>query len=223
MKKVVQGKTLYHQVADYIKEKIAQGVYKKGDLIPSETQLINTLGVGRVTVRGGLKILSEEGIIRTVKGKGSFVQVDFKEIRNDKQQQEYRKHFLDSTQLRIFLEPAIAQEIALHGTQAAKEEIGRVLYEEKSQPEKFHRAIVNALENELAEELFEHLSELESAPKETVIKSPSVQDSFYKIAFEQHEQIYDAIKAGDAEAAYFHMKKHLEYVETVHEDFFRFY
>ena len=222
MSKVVQGKTLYHQVADYIKEKIAQGVYRQGDMIPSEAQLIKTVGVGRITVRGGLGILRDEGIIKTVKGKGSFVQVDFQKIRNNREQQEFRKHFMNSTQLRILLEPVIVREVALYSSSEAKTEIERVLYEEQDTPEMFHRAIVNALDNELVDELFVHLSELESDPKETPLRSPSAQKSFLAEAFEQHREICTAIQEGNGEAAFFYMKKHLEYVKSVHLAFFRF-
>ena len=59
---------------------IAQGVYQKGDLLPSEKELIEMMGVSRITVRKALQILSEAGVIETRKGKGSFVAVDASEL-----------------------------------------------------------------------------------------------------------------------------------------------
>ena len=71
--RVKTGVKLYTQVLEQVKSMIAQGVYKKGDLLPSEKELIEMMGVSRITVRKALQILSEAGVIETRKGKGSFV------------------------------------------------------------------------------------------------------------------------------------------------------
>ena len=62
---------LYEQVFNRIKDSVRSGEYKKGDLIPSEKELMELMGVSRVTVRQALKMLSDSGIIETRKGKGS--------------------------------------------------------------------------------------------------------------------------------------------------------
>ena len=36
---------------------IVQGIYKKGDLLPSEKELIEMTGVSRITVREALRLL----------------------------------------------------------------------------------------------------------------------------------------------------------------------
>ena len=74
--RVKTGVKLYTQVLEQVKSMIAQGVYQKGDLLPSEKELIEMMGVSRITVRKALQILSEAGVIETRKGKGSFVAVD---------------------------------------------------------------------------------------------------------------------------------------------------
>ena len=78
--RVKTGVKLYTQVLEQVKSMIAQGVYKKGDLLPSEKEIIEMMGVSRITVRKALKILSEAGVIETRKGKGSFVAVDASEL-----------------------------------------------------------------------------------------------------------------------------------------------
>ena len=78
--RVKTGVKLYTQVLEQVKSMIAQGVYKKGDLLPSEKELIEMMGVSRITVRKALQILSEAGVIETRKGKGSFVAVDASEL-----------------------------------------------------------------------------------------------------------------------------------------------
>ena len=49
--RVKTGVKLYTQVLEQVKSMIAQGVYKKGDLLPSEKELIEMMGVSRITVR----------------------------------------------------------------------------------------------------------------------------------------------------------------------------
>lgn len=64
---------VYYRLADDIKHQIETGVLKDGDLIPTEAQLGEQYGISRMTVRQGIALLSEAGLIETVKGKGSFV------------------------------------------------------------------------------------------------------------------------------------------------------
>lgn len=64
---------VYYQLADDLKQQIESGELKPGDSVPSESQLVNEYGVSRVTVRRGLAILLEAGLIETIKGKGNFV------------------------------------------------------------------------------------------------------------------------------------------------------
>ena len=53
---------LYMQVFDQIKSSIRLGVYQKGQILPSEKELMEQTGVSRVTVRQALRMLAEAGI-----------------------------------------------------------------------------------------------------------------------------------------------------------------
>ncbi|SMC47455.1 GntR family transcriptional regulator [Sporomusa malonica] len=64
---------VYYRLADDIKQQIESGALKDGDLIPTEAQLGEQYGISRMTVRQGIALLAEAGLIETVKGKGSFV------------------------------------------------------------------------------------------------------------------------------------------------------
>lgn len=48
-------------------------VYKPDQILPSENELVDEFNVTRVTVRNAIKKLKDEGVIRTEKGRGSFV------------------------------------------------------------------------------------------------------------------------------------------------------
>lgn len=63
----------YQQLYDILREKLFQGDWKPGDMIPPESELIETYQVSRNTIRQVLDILVQEGFIYRQRGKGSFV------------------------------------------------------------------------------------------------------------------------------------------------------
>lgn len=65
--------TLQEQLKAHLTRSINDGVYKPGDKIPSENQLVKTFGVSRVTVRAALAQLVEDGILVKRQGKGAYV------------------------------------------------------------------------------------------------------------------------------------------------------
>ncbi len=64
---------MYEQIVRIIEKKIATGTYKKGQLMPSESEMQKTYEVSRITVRKAYKQLTDSGVLKTVKGKGTFV------------------------------------------------------------------------------------------------------------------------------------------------------
>ena len=64
---------LYIQLREVIRSKIEEGEYPAGTAIPSENQLSEQYGINRVSVRSALAALENEGLLRSVQGKGVFV------------------------------------------------------------------------------------------------------------------------------------------------------
>ncbi|MFI7448178.1 GntR family transcriptional regulator [Nonomuraea sp. NPDC049714] len=64
---------VWAQIRDELKARIARGTYRSGQVLPSETTLVEEFGVARNTVRKAIKALREEGLITTVPHLGSFV------------------------------------------------------------------------------------------------------------------------------------------------------
>jgi len=64
---------LYYQLKQIIAEKLDKGVWKPGDLVPSEQELQNTYGVSRITVRQAFSELAHEGRFERHRGQGTFV------------------------------------------------------------------------------------------------------------------------------------------------------
>ena len=71
-----QAMALYQQVKDYIARRIQEGVWRAGDRLPSENDLVTQFGVSRMTVNRALRELMEQGRIVRVAGVGSFVAED---------------------------------------------------------------------------------------------------------------------------------------------------
>ena len=67
------NKPMYRQIADALREKISAGELKPGDALPTESILQETYGVSRVTVRQALKRLTDEQIVESIQGSGSYV------------------------------------------------------------------------------------------------------------------------------------------------------
>lgn len=63
----------YAQLADILRAGISRGDYPPGDRLPSESALAKDHGVSAMTARQAVSVLEEEGLIRRVQGKGTFV------------------------------------------------------------------------------------------------------------------------------------------------------
>ncbi|WP_020531471.1 GntR family transcriptional regulator [Flexithrix dorotheae] len=63
----------YKKLQHLIKKQILSGVYKEGDLLPSENELSTIHELNRATVRQALSELVKDGYIYKHKGKGSIV------------------------------------------------------------------------------------------------------------------------------------------------------
>jgi len=64
---------LYHQLYEILRGDIVRRRWQPGDMIPPESELIETYGVSRTTVRQVLEMLVNEGLIYRQRGRGSFV------------------------------------------------------------------------------------------------------------------------------------------------------
>lgn len=65
---------LYYRIAEDMIERIKSGHFKPGDMLPSETQLCAEYNTSKMTVRQGLSLLARAGYLRSVPGKGNYVE-----------------------------------------------------------------------------------------------------------------------------------------------------
>lgn len=64
---------LYIQIKDILRSKIIDGTYQAHQKIPSESEMMKSFGVSRITVRQAINDLQKEGLLFKIHGKGSFV------------------------------------------------------------------------------------------------------------------------------------------------------
>lgn len=70
---LVNGRPLYLQLAEAIKQYITSNTWQQGMMIPSETELSKTCDVSVGTVKKTLDMLAQEGYVIRHQGKGTFV------------------------------------------------------------------------------------------------------------------------------------------------------
>lgn len=64
---------LYVQVASVMRQRIESGFWAVGDKISTLEELEEEFGVARVTIRQGIEMLREEGLLEAQQGRGTFV------------------------------------------------------------------------------------------------------------------------------------------------------
>jgi len=64
---------LYEQIAAVIAARIKDGTYPPRRRVPSEAGICDEFSVSRPTARAAIQLLVSQGLVVTVRGKGSFV------------------------------------------------------------------------------------------------------------------------------------------------------
>jgi GntR family transcriptional regulator, histidine utilization repressor len=63
----------YEQVKDWIRQHIARGEWRPGDVVPSEAALMERFSISRMTANRALRELAAEGMVTRVQGSGTRV------------------------------------------------------------------------------------------------------------------------------------------------------
>lgn len=69
----IGGKTMVDKIVENITNAIINGEIKPGDKLPTETELCESMGVGRNTLREAIKILEAYGVVHIKRAEGTFV------------------------------------------------------------------------------------------------------------------------------------------------------
>ena len=97
--------------------------------LPNEFELGEKFGVGRSTVREAVKLLSSKGIVEVRRGSGTYVVTTAKGLSDPlglRSVQDKNALALDLVNVRLLLEPGIAEMAALNATEEDVERIRRL-------------------------------------------------------------------------------------------------
>ncbi len=157
-------------LAEQVQEQLYQYIMTLPDAVgsklPNEFELGKRFGVGRSTIREAVKLLSSRGILEVKRGSGTYV-VRLTPIDQDplglQQIKNKVKLAMDLADVRLLLEPGIAELAAIHATQEELILLGRLCREVEQKIEAkedhteadiaFHTAIARCSGNTVVEQL----------------------------------------------------------------------
>ena len=87
-------KPIYEQITDQIKALILKEDILEGEPLPSIRNLASQLKISVITTKRAYEELEKEGFIETIKGKGSFVAPQNKELLLEKKMQIVESHLI---------------------------------------------------------------------------------------------------------------------------------
>lgn len=97
---VRSSRPIYEQIIDGIKENILKGILMPGDKLPSVREMSSLLTTNPNTVSKAYTELERQGVIETIRGKGTYVSSNYKpkmeEDRMEKLKEDIKKIILEA-------------------------------------------------------------------------------------------------------------------------------
>ena len=115
----IRNTLLAEQIEEQIYEYVTQRGLSPGERLPNEFEMANMFGVGRSTVREAVKILVSRGVLETKRGSGTYVrEIMPKDLDplNLRDIEDKVSLAMDLVDLRLILEPGIAELAAYNAT-----------------------------------------------------------------------------------------------------------
>jgi GntR family transcriptional repressor for pyruvate dehydrogenase complex len=218
----IERKRLKDQIIDQLMTMIADGKFKPGDKLPSETALMGQFGVGRSSLREAVGALSLIGLLTVRPGYGTHVASSAGESLAKPLRwgmfMNWREKLHEFIEARIALEQTLVGMAAERASEADIEEIQdalNLLKTSKLTKRKaihadlvFHTAIAKASHNSV---LARFLEELRQPVKNWMEQKASLFGGYDRV-YEQHEVVLKAILARDPARAQKAIREHLEAV-----------
>ncbi|WP_280581248.1 FadR/GntR family transcriptional regulator [Lampropedia aestuarii] len=229
---VFRPKQVYEQVADEIRRAIDEGTLALGSRLPAERELAKRFNVSRPAVREAIGALQNEGLIATRQGSGSYVTAPQWQIAPEGQA-EFGAHPADMSpvailEVRMMIEPAIIQLACRHpardlqaeryleqmaGIRDINDPQQQLLWSDTDRL--FHRQIAYMSRDLLVMKLADEIAQSMDQPLWKRLRDDGIYEpKRIQLYVAEHTLIYDSVVQGDAEAASFYVRKHLERVRA---------
>jgi DNA-binding GntR family transcriptional regulator len=199
----------------FIKEKILDGSYKPSQKL-TEIELSEIIGASRNTIKKALLKLEQENLVEIEKNKGAFIKSFTLE------------EMMNYLEIREVLEGLVARTAAKNISDSELKKLEEILkqmdlhlkqnrFDEYSNLNKdFHQIIYQASKNPQAVEIVNVIRTQLSRYHFRTILIPGRNQSSYQ----EHEKIFEALKAHDEELAQKAVTKHIANVRTTIKDNF---
>ena len=186
--------------------------------LPTERELAEQIGVGRRAVRRALEVLESEGRIWRRQGAGTFIGAEPHRPEHHLKSLPRVSNMLEVMEVRLRLEPALAQLAALRATPsdiarmrslaakvaAADDMDGRELWDSA-----LHRAIAAVAGNTLFLALFDVVDRVRQDEAWRHVREALRTEERLSLYTSQHDEVLDAIERRDPLAAEKAMRQHL--------------
>jgi GntR family transcriptional repressor for pyruvate dehydrogenase complex len=211
-------------VYDVLEQIIASGQLSPGSRVPAERDLAAQLGVSRNSVREAVRELELKQLVERRSGRGTIVRKlqpnGHQALLDDLATAD--RDVLEIMDFRLTIEPPIAAHAAERRTQGSLTRMRRLLEEMESETRsarvaeldrEFHAAVARATHNRLLVRLGDVTSEWLRQSRNETLQSRRRRAA----SLEGHRRIYEAVRAGDAEAARLAMAAHIQQVRQIIE------
>jgi GntR family transcriptional repressor for pyruvate dehydrogenase complex len=215
-------------VAGRIEAQIHEGLYRAGDLLPSERDLMARYGVGRPAVREALLSLRKTGLVAMGQGQRARVANLSSETvvaslsgaaRQLLSAPDGVRQFQDA---RSFFETGLARHAAEHATQEDLEGLRRALDDnrhalgdlarfERTDVD-FHHTIAAIARNPIFEAIHQAMVTWLTEQRHITLRAPRT----HELAYRAHQQIFAAIRDHDPDRAERMMRNHLQHVSKTY-------
>lgn len=230
----IQRRKLFQEVLDRLIERIRSGEFRPGDQLPSERELMTTYGVGRPAVREALQALERDGIVSISHGERARVVTPtpttlIEQIASSAQhlltvEPGTLDHLKDA---RLFLETGLARLAAVKVTPEAVAalrqrleahvEARHRLAEFLPRDMEFHRQIAAMTGNPIFPAIIEAMFGWLGAFYVDMVSVPGAED----LTIAEHQRIFEAIAAGDADEAAAAMHDHIARANELYRQYER--
>lgn len=222
VKKASQNEKVYYQVIEHITNLAKTGEISFGSKIPSERELMATLGFSRNSIREALRTMENMGIIESRQGQGNLLVNHIGESLSgvfSMLLSMEQTNYIEISQLRRFIEIG-AYLLAVKDTKEEDmeylseilEEMEIVKGEERAKLDKrFHDRIVKMSNNHLLEILNEALSGIFEIFIREMLKYMAVEDKEELIHL--HRNVYESLKMKDVSVGIERIREHYNIID----------
>lgn len=223
----LRRRKLYEEIAAELERRIHAGDYAPGDRLPSERRLMEEFGVGRPAVREALFALEKMGLVAIRSGEPARVtsptpEVLIRELAGAVRSLMTTREGVSSFQnARVLMEVALVRHAARHATPGEVSALREALDANRAAlgdrdrfsatDNAFHARIVAVARNPVIDAAYAGLSEWLFEQRRIAMLYPGSPQR----AVDAHTRIFEAIAAGDPDAAEIAMRTHLE--DVIHQ------